>query len=317
MSKGSFIIPGMESVGIHDTDVTRDSTRITPPCPGCLSGLAAPSPALTLAPAVVSDTCRPPAYPGRMRVPAPQLLLPLLTAALVLTGCSEDDPNANRAPGDEITAAEAEVLAEVLHRNVEEGGAEVTISAQYAEQALLTMTGSVDFTDGTGTLDTLTEYTDGQPDEVRTIYFTPERITIGNIPGLTEAMADAGREGVQYLRTDLNQQGRLVDNIVGMLTRLAADEPDDPNNLIAAGYTWQGSGRIDQVLTSTFASGDTTISVGVEDRLLRQFAAPPGDNTFPVRITLSNHGPQEIDFPPEDQIADASAYPEVAAQFGF
>lgn len=258
-----------------------------------------------------------PTYAGRMHVPGYRPVLALLTAVLVLTGCTADNTNANRAPGDEITVEEARVLADVLHRNVEEGGADVTISTQFAEEALLTMSGSIDFTTRMGTLDTKTTYSDGQPEEVRTIYFTADRILIGNIPGLTDAMAAVDRAGVQYLRSELDQAGRLVDNIVGMLTRLAADQPDDPNNLLLAGYTWQGAGRIDAVLTNTFSSGEATFSVGVEDRLLHQFAGPPANNTFPIRITLSNHGPREVDFPPEEQIADASAYPEVAAQFGF
>lgn len=240
-----------------------------------------------------------------------------LVAAILLTGCTDDNPNANRPPGDEITVTEAQVLSEVLHRNVQKGGADVKVTAQYAEEALLTMTGSVDFTTRTGTLDTVTTYTNGQPEEVRTLYFTADRVLVGNLPGLTEAMAAGGREGVQYLRSDLDQAGRLVDNIIGMLTRLAADQPDDPDNLIAAGYRWQGAGRIDSVLTNTFSSGTATISIGVEDRLLHQFAAPPLNSTFPVRITLTNHGEREIDFPPEDQIADTSAYPQIAAQFGF
>ncbi|MBA2415791.1 MAG: hypothetical protein H0V64_07890 [Geodermatophilaceae bacterium] len=252
-----------------------------------------------------------------MQVPGSRLVVALLTTALVLTGCSEDDPDANRAPGAEITVAEAQVLAEVLHRNVQEGGADVNVSAEYAEEALLTMTGSIDFTTGTGTLDTLTTYTTGQPDELRTIYFTTDRIVIGNIPGFTDAMVAAGRDGVLYLRTDLDQQTRLVDNIVGMLLRLATEQPDDPENLIAAGYTWEGAGRIDTVLTNTFSTGTSSISVGVEDELLYQFAAPPLNGSFPVRITLSDHGPREIDFPPEEQIADTSAYPEVASQFGY
>lgn len=252
-----------------------------------------------------------------MRVPGSRYLPLLLATALLLTGCGQDDPNANRDPGDKITAAEAQVLAEVLYRNVEEGGADVTITAQYAEEALLTMSGSVDFATRSGTLDTVTTFSNGQPEEVRTIYFTADRLVVGNLPGLTAAMATAGRDGVQYLRDDLDQQGRLVDNIVGMLVRLAADQADDPDNLIAAGYTWEGAGRIDSVLTNTFSHGQTSISVGVEDELMYQFTAPPQGNTFPVRITLRNHGPQEVAFPPEEQIADTTAYPEVAAQFGF
>lgn len=243
----------------------------------------------------------------------------LLVGALALTGCVEDDPNINRAPGDAITAEEAEILADLLYRDSEQGGADVTITAPYDEEALLTLTGSIDFTTGEGTLDANTTYTSGQPDEARTVYFTRDRILVGNLPDFTAAMAAAGRPDAQYLRIDLDAGVRLIDNIVGMLQRLATDAPDDPDNLIAAGYTWQGAGRIDNVLISTFSPGTSasTISVGVEDKLLHQFVAPAPGADFPVTITLSDHGERAIELPPEEQVADASAYPEVAAQFGF
>ncbi len=252
-----------------------------------------------------------------MHVPGSRLLTLLLAAALLVTGCGGGNSDANRSPGDAITPVEAQVLADVLHRNVEEGGADVTITAEYAEGALLTMTGSVDFATKTGTMDTKAEFTSDQPDEIRTIYFDSDRLIVGGLPGLTAAMASAARDGVQYLRSDLDQQGRLIDNIVGMLLRLTADKADDPDNLIAAGYTWQGAIRIDSILTNTYGRGKTLISVGVEDKLLHQFVSPPSSAGFPVQITLTEHGPRTIDFPPEDQIADASAYPEVAAECGF
>lgn len=247
-----------------------------------------------------------------------RLALTALCTALALSGCVSDDPNSNRAPGDAITTDEAQVLAEVLHQDFEKGGADVTVSAQYATTALLKLTGEVDFTTSEGTLDAVTTFTDGQPTEERTVYFTADQIVIGNIPGFADAIKDAGRPQALYLRTDLDQTGRLIDNIIGMLQRLGAEAPDDPDNLIAAGYTWQGSGRIDNVLISTFSTGTGTATIRVgQDRLLHQFVSPPPGGDFPVTITLSNHGKRSIEFPPEEQIADATAYPDVATQFGF
>ena len=260
-----------------------------------------------------------PTYAGAMPSLGPRLALAALTAVLLLTGCVDDDPNASRPPGDEITTEEAQVLAEVLNRNYGAGGAEVTVSAPYSPDAVLELTGTVDFTTSEGTLDAVTSYSNGQPEETRTVYFTADRILIGNLPGFATAMADAGRPEALYLRLDLDQSRRLIDNVIGMIQRLGAEVPDDPDNLIAAGYTWQGNGRIDNTLISTFTtgSGTGTISIGAQDRLLHQFVSPPPGGDFPVTITLSGHGTKDIEFPPEAQVADASAYPDVAVQFGF
>lgn len=248
-----------------------------------------------------------------------RLALTALSAVVLLTGCVDDDAPANRPPGDDITAEEAQVLAEVLNRNFEAGGAEVTVNAPYAEDAVLQMTGTVDFNTSEGTLDAVTTYSTGQPEETRTVFFTADRILIGNLPGFAAAMSDAGRPEALYLRLDLDQSQRLIDNIIGMIQRLVAEAPDDPDNLIAAGYKWQSNGRIDNILVSTFTTGSGTgsISIGASDRLLHQFVSPPPGGDFPVTITLSGHGDKEIEFPPEAQIADASAYPDVAVQFGF
>ncbi|MBA3524129.1 MAG: hypothetical protein H0T85_06175 [Geodermatophilaceae bacterium] len=241
-----------------------------------------------------------------------------LAVLVLLTGCVDQETAANRASGSAITTAEAQVLADVLYRNLEKGGATVDVSAPISEGALLTMTGTVDFATETGTVETTTTYAAGdQPDESRVLYFSRDRLLVGGIPGLTDAMAAAGRDGVQYLRTDLTPAGRFVDNIASMLLNLRAEAADDPDNLIASGTTWLGTIRIDNVLTNTFRTGTATVSVGIQDKLLHQYVATPGNSDFEVTMTLTGHGTQEVGFPPEEQIADASAYPEVAAQFGY
>lgn len=248
-----------------------------------------------------------------------RFLIPLLLGLLLVSGCTTENPAANRIPGDKITYTEAQTLAGLLQRNVEQGGADVKITAPYAEGALLTMTGVIDFTTRTGTLDAVTTYQDQRPDETRTLYFTPDKLVTGNIPGLTDAMAAIGKPEVQYLRSDLDQAGKLVDNIVGMLIRLAADSPDDPNSLIAHGYTWEGSRTIDGVLTSIYQTGASgaTVSVGAQDKLLHQFEVKPINSDFTVTIILSNHGPRTVTFPPDEQIVDASDYPQVVSQLSY
>lgn len=248
-----------------------------------------------------------------------RLAVVTLSAGLVMSGCVSEDPNANRVPGAAISTEEAQVLANVLHEDFLAGGAEFSATAPYTPDSVLTMTGTIDFAAHEGTFDALTTFTGEQPDEVRTVYFTADQLVVGNLPGFAEAMSSAGRADALYLRTNLDPSGRLIDNIVGMVQRLAATEPDDPDNLVQGGYTWQGNAPIDGALVSTYVSGNgaTTISVGARDQLLHQLVATPAGANFAVTINLTDHGDKVIDLPPEEQIADASAYPDVASQFGF
>ena len=79
----------------------------------------------------------------------PPLAAGVLLAVLpVLAGCSDDA--ADRRAGDEVTADEAEVLAGLLARNTDEGGADFVATAPFGEDSLLTLTGEIDYADAVG-----------------------------------------------------------------------------------------------------------------------------------------------------------------------
>jgi hypothetical protein len=254
-----------------------------------------------------------------MRSRARALLLALGLALTLLPACSADD-EADRRPGDPVTAAETQTLARLLHRNLERGGADFVVSAPYSDAAMLTLTGEIDFRRSIGRAQAVTHFSDDRPDDTRTLFFTAEHIWLGDVPGLAESLAGAGVPDAAYLRRPLatgEESPLLLDVLVEILLNLSARRDDDPQAFRGSEYTWEGQRSIDSRLTSLFAlQHGRSVAVGASDDLLTQFVTPLPGGTFEVTVTLSDHGPRRLDVPAEEKTADVADHGELAAAFG-
>jgi hypothetical protein len=251
----------------------------------------------------------------------PRVLLPALGLVLgLVAGCSSG--NADRAPGDPVTRQDAEVLAELLHRNFTRGGADFVVTAPYGDDTVLTLTGEVDFRQETGRAQAVTSFGDGRADDTRTVFFTDEDVWIGDVPGLSEALARAGAPGAGYLHRALTagDEGAtppLLDALVEVLLNLASRTADDPRSFVGAGYTWEGQRSIDSRLTTLFGLKDgRTVAVAASDDLLTQFVTPMAAGELDVTVTLSDHGARTLPGPAEGETAEATDHPDIAAAFG-
>src|SRR4051794_37143553 len=272
------------------------------------------------------------------------LLLALGLVLALLAGCG-DDAARDRVSGDTVTEQEAKVLAELLHADFERGGADFTETAPYAEGALLTLTGRVDYTRSIGTAQAVTTYTDGRPQETRTLFFTPEELWFGDVPGLAGALTAAALPPATFVRRPLGAQGtspQLLDVLVQLVLNLSARTGDDPRAFLGGGYTWQGQRSINGHLAAVYrlasrptvprpapahpllphlaavyrlASGPT-VAVSASDQLLLQYVTPLPDQDFQVTITLADHGGREVELPADADTLNAGDHPEVAAQLG-
>ncbi|KQS58325.1 hypothetical protein ASG36_09535 [Geodermatophilus sp. Leaf369] len=255
----------------------------------------------------------------------PRLFVVVLGLVLaLLAGCGDDGgASATRAPGDPITADEADVLAGLLHRDFEAGGADFTVAAPFAEGTVLTLTGEVDFRRGEGSAQAVTSYSDGRPDDTRTLFFTATDLWYGDVPGLTEAVAAAGRPDVTYLQRPISSTqpdgtASLVDVLVQLVPRLSARADDDPRAFLERDYTWQGQSSVNGQLAGVYQFGaGTTVAVSAADQLLLQYVTRLTDQTFDVTVTLADHGERSITLPGEDVTAQAADYPDVVAELGF
>lgn len=253
--------------------------------------------------------------------PRARALVLALTAALgpALAGCSSDD--GPRRPGEPVTRAESGVLADLLLRNFQRGGADFVVTAPYGETAVLTLTGELDFRKSVGRAEAVTSFGDARADDVRTLYFTPDEVWVGDLPGLAEALADDGADGAGYLRRPLadgtdDGDPPLADVLVQVLLHLGAQSADDARAFLADDYTWQGQRSIDSRLASLFGLREgRTVAVSAADDLLVQYETPLTDD-IDVTVTLSEHGRRQVDLPPEEETALLADHPEVAAALG-
>ncbi|TFV43776.1 hypothetical protein [Blastococcus sp. TF02A-35] len=240
------------------------------------------------------------------------------TAALVvlaLAGCSTDE----RSPGEPITADEAEVLAELLHRNHEEGGADFVVTVPFGDDALLTLTGEVDFRRGAGRAQAVTVADDEERD-TRTLFFDRDELWAGDVPGLPEALAADGAREAVYLRRSLPvdpEDPELLDVLVEMLLNLAQPEADDPELFLDGPYRWHAEQPIDGRPTTVYRLREgRTVAVDAGDQTLVQYRATLPDSGLDVTLTLAEHGTRRVALPSDDEAAAAADHPAVAAAFG-
>ena len=204
----------------------------------------------------------------------------------------------------------------MLNANFTAGGAAFRAVAPYAENTTFTYTGTIDFTTSTGTGTAVTDYNGQQPAESRSLYFTTDEVTFGDVPGLTDAMTAVGVPGVSFMRRQIVPGQDLIDTILALLPRLAAPEPDNAAAYLERDYTFQGQTAIDGQLAALFSFGQAQVAVGVNEKLMLQYVTTLPNSAIPVTITLSDHGPQTVEAPPPDQTVSAIDYPEVAVAVG-
>jgi hypothetical protein len=250
-------------------------------------------------------------------MPAPEhaRLTALVLLLALAAGCAGG--GAQREAGDAVTEADAALLAGLLQRNHTEGGADFVVTAPYGREAVLTLTGEVDFRAGTGRAQAVTST--GGTEEVRTVFFTREDLWFGDVPGVETAGT-----GTVYLTRPIaadEERPPLVDVLVTVLLGLSAEEADDPAAFLDAGYSWQGRRSIDGRPTELFGMpGGRAVAVSSTEDVLVQFATPlpvgSGDDDLEVTTTLADHGRRSMDLPDGERTAAVADHPELAAALG-
>ncbi len=255
------------------------------------------------------------AMPRRSRT-TPGVLACALLAAL-LAGCTADP--VVRRPGAAVTDAEADALSRLLQRNFQHGGADFVVTAPYGPDVVLTLTGEIDFRRSQGRAELVTGYGDDRPDDTATVWFSADALWIGDVPGLADALDEAGIDA-SAVRRPLRTEGSadLVDVLVHAVLGLSRTRTDDPRAFLDGDWTWQGQRSIDGRLCAVYADdGGASVAVGAADDLLLQYATPLPGQSFEVTVTLADHGPTSVTLPAAAESADVADHPELAGAMRF
>lgn len=249
---------------------------------------------------------------------AGRLVSAALAAGLLLAGCTADD-GVDRDPGSPVTAEEARMLSGLLQRNHQRGGADFVATAPYGGDAVLTVTGAVDFRGVAGRAVATTSPGDGRPERTVEVVFTADEVWLGEVEELTDGLAEAGLPEARWLRRPLGPDGTagLLDVVLRVVLNLGRAPADDPRSFLERDWTWEGRRSIDSRLSALFADpAGRTVAVDAADDLLLQFVTPLPGQSFEVTVTLAGHGRRTVDVPDDVASAAAADHPELAAGLG-
>ena len=249
---------------------------------------------------------------------AARLVAAGLAAGLLLSGCTAGD-GGDRAVGAPVTAEEAETLSRLLQRNHQRGGAEFLATAPYGGDAVLTVTGEVDFRRSAGRAQVTASSGVGGPERTAEVVFTADEVWLGEATGLAEELAAAGLPGARWLRRPLGPDGpaELLDVVLRVVLNLGRAPADDPRSFVEREWSWQGRRSIDSRLSSVYADPEgRTVAVDAADDVLRQFVAPLPGGSVELTVTLAGHGRRSVALPDEGSAAEAAEHPELSARLG-
>ncbi|MEA2900381.1 MAG: hypothetical protein QOH36_268 [Actinomycetota bacterium] len=236
-------------------------------------------------------------------------LLGVGMVAAVLVGCGggSDRPAARSEPRA-VTTREAGVLADVLHRNFQAGGAHFVATATI-DGAPVRLDGAVSWADhaGSGFLSVGAV----SPYEVR---WTADAV-FRALPGLPERMAAQGRPAVRWVVFPADPQNTRLDVVIALLVGLAATTSDNPVNVQQqSDVQWLGADTVDTEGVDVFRKGRIELYVARSDSMLRRVLAQLAFTDDRLRVDVTGFGPQPFAIPPAEQIVDGRDIPEIYAE---
>jgi hypothetical protein len=224
------------------------------------------------------------AVSGRVRALAVVGMLAIV--GVIGAGCSPapaDDPAAAPSP---LTLDQASLLADVLHRNSEAGGASFTLTARDpVTGATVVLDGQVDWTVGHGVA-----RTSGLRDsagEVLAVAWT------------REAVAEQRTVGEPFVLRRVDTAGRTVDRLIAIVLGLATERPDNAQLMLQkpdAGWVRGDVLRGTEVEVLRY-SERTLLWVDPVSGALLRFESRDGLGGAPVVVDLLTLGPVRIELP--------------------
>lgn len=209
-----------------------------------------------------------------------------LVVALASVGCSpspSDDAPTGAVP---LTLEQASLLAEVLHRNREAGGARFIVTARDTTTgATVVLDGQVDWTAGQGLADA-----------------TGLRDAAGEVLAVAwtrDAVAEQRITGAPFVLRGVDTSQRTADRLIAIVLGLATERPDNAQLMLQkpeAGFVRRDVLRGVDVVVLRY-SERTLLWIDSDSGALLRFEGNDRQGTAPVVVDLIALGPVEVELP--------------------
>jgi hypothetical protein len=233
----------------------------------------------------------------------------LIASSVLVAGCSSSTvakpgSSALSAPkvpttikGKSLTTAQASKLAKILLKNHESGGATVYADVAFGTAATFHLEGVVDWSNSVGRVVLTTKRSDDVPVPAQTIVWGGSSLFF-SVPGLTEALAAQGRNGIMYVERPVDIKTSALDQVITLIATFSSAKIENPLLLRQGDTSFQGTGRVGNRDVDLLRFGRSTYSVAADGFAYRI------DTTFrsiqgPIVAIFESHGKQTV--PPIDR----------------
>jgi hypothetical protein len=224
----------------------------------------------------------------------------------------------------QLTVADATVLSRLLFNNYDKGGADVSIDVPFGLQSSIEIDAVVDWKTHQGTAEVRVVGADGALVDTSTVYWrdlydAQKGLVATTLKGLTEAMAEQGRQGVKYVARPFSETSPL-DRVLRYLDGLATVQAENPlllrqdekaKSLGTESLPTDGGQRVNSVV---LRYGKSSYWADPDSGLLVQASAPLAGLQSETVFRFSKHGARVIELPAVDAVVDAADIPQIYQQ---
>lgn len=235
----------------------------------------------------------------------PRVIATVCALSMGVAACGSDKPAAESAPsnsaaeastapkGPSLTTAQASMLARILLKNHEAGGAKFDGEVQFGTAATFRLKGVVDWKNAVGRIELTTKRSDNVEVPVQTILWGGSSVFL-SAPGLTEALAARGHPGIAFLQRPVSIRTNPLDQVITLIASFSSARAENPLLLRQGDTSFGGVGTVRGRPIQKLRFGRSTYSVaddGFAYQIDTRFVSIDG----PIVIVFTDHGPKTLD----------------------
>jgi hypothetical protein len=225
--------------------------------------------------------------------------------------------------GAPLSVGEANTLSRLLFRNHQSGGADFVAKVPYGLQTTIEITGSMDWKNHRGQGELRVIATDGSIVDSSTLFwgdlYNPQQgYVVSTLKGLTEAMAETGRDGVKYVVRPFSESSPL-DRVLRYLDGLATTQAENPllirqdskaRSLGVAKIDTNGAAEGGELDAAVLRYGQSVYWANQSGRMV-QASAPLAGLDQPTVFSFSDPREVSVTIPPNPEVVQVADIPQI------